>query len=50
VLNEAAHAEYYQCLAKGTCGYGAILERGRFAVYAREREASDLRARCVGLR
>ena len=43
VLNDAAHAGYYRCLADGSCGYGRILERGPFTVYARDRE----RVSCV---
>src|SRR6185436_17996925 len=37
-MKDAGHAEYYQCLADGTCGYGQVLERGTLTVYVRERD------------
>jgi hypothetical protein len=49
VLNDAAHAEYYRCLADGSCGYGRILERGPYAVYARDSETRELRAHAAAL-
>ena len=49
VLDTAAHAEYYRCLANGSCGYGRILERGPYAVYARDSETRELRARAAAL-
>jgi hypothetical protein len=49
VLNDAAHADYYRCLADGSCGYGRILERGPFTVYARDSETRALRARAAAL-
>jgi len=49
VLNNVAHAEYYRCLADGSCGYGRILERGRYAVYARDGETRELQARAAAL-
>ncbi len=49
VLNDAAHAGYYRCLADGSCGYGRILERGPFTVYARDRDARELRAHAAAL-
>jgi hypothetical protein len=44
---QAVHAEYYRCLADGSCGYGQILARGTFTVYAKERDAPALRTRAA---
>ncbi len=45
VRTEAAHAEYYECLADGICGYERVLSRGQFTVYARASDTRELRAR-----
>jgi hypothetical protein len=49
VRNDAVHAEYYRCLAEGSCGYGPVLERGPYAVYVRDSETRELRARAAAL-
>ena len=42
VMVEARHAEYYECLAGGRCGYEPVLARGDFTMFAKSGQAAAL--------
>jgi 4-amino-4-deoxy-L-arabinose transferase-like glycosyltransferase len=45
VIGNPIHAEYYQCLIDGVCGYERVISRGDVTIYARSGEAAELSTR-----
>jgi hypothetical protein len=41
-MGDAVHAEYYQCLMAGRCGYERVLSRGNLTVYGRSGQTDAL--------
>jgi 4-amino-4-deoxy-L-arabinose transferase-like glycosyltransferase len=41
-MGDAVHAEYYQCLMAGRCGYERVLSRGDLTVYGRSGQTDAL--------
>lgn len=45
VMGDPRHAEYYQCLAMGACGYARVIARGDITIYGRSDQAAELSTR-----